>query len=170
MKYFENMTRGQRNNNPLNIRHSTSRWQGRSVVQTDSAFVQFQSLEYGLRAGFMLLRTYFYKYKLRTIRSIISRWAPEADGNDVCAYIKYVEMYIYNYYVKSLKEESHCTTLTKLEETQIRLSSSADADRCLFFNQKKPSLFCINLLKAMCEVESQFQPTDQQIKKAIALL
>lgn len=164
------MTRGQRNNNPLNIRHSSSRWQGRSPVQTDACFVQFESVEYGLRAGFMLLRTYFYKYKLHTIRSIILRWAPEADGNNVFAYIRYVQMYVYNDYVRMLKEQYHYTTLTKFEESQLRSDSSPDISRCLFSNQKTPTPFCITLLKAMCEVESQFQPTDQQIKKAIALL
>ena len=46
-------------------------------VQNDRAFVQFKSLEYGWRAAFYLLtRTYYHKYRLYTIRSIISRWAP----------------------------------------------------------------------------------------------
>ena len=43
--------------------------------QSDRAFVQFKSLEYGWRAAFYLLtRTYYHKYRLYTIRSIVSRW------------------------------------------------------------------------------------------------
>ena len=36
-------TRGIRNNNPLNIRHSKDKWQGIAITQTDKSFVQFQS-------------------------------------------------------------------------------------------------------------------------------
>jgi len=60
-------------------------------VQTDRAFVQFKSLEYGWRAAFYLLtRTYYHKYRLYTIRGIISRWAPPQDHNDTEAYIRNV--------------------------------------------------------------------------------
>ena len=56
-------------------------------VQNDRAFVQFKSLEYGWRAAFYLLtRTYYHKYRVYTIRGIISRWAP-ANENDTLAYI-----------------------------------------------------------------------------------
>ena len=67
--------RGIRNHNPLNIRRSKDQWKGMAEVQTDRAFVQFKSLEYGWRAAFYLLtRTYYHKYRLYTIRGIISRW------------------------------------------------------------------------------------------------
>ena len=57
-------------------------------AQTDRAFVQFKSLEYGWRAAFYLLtRTYYHKYRLYTIRAIVSRWAPPQDNNDTSAYI-----------------------------------------------------------------------------------
>ena len=59
-------------------------------AQTDRAFVQFKSLEYGWRAAFYLLtRTYYHKYRLYTIRGIISRWAPSSE-NDTRAYIENV--------------------------------------------------------------------------------
>ena len=59
-------------------------------VQTDRAFVQFKSLEYGWRAAFYLLtRTYYHKYRLYTIRGIVSRWAP-ASENNTQAYIENV--------------------------------------------------------------------------------
>jgi hypothetical protein len=56
-------------------------------MQTDRAFCQFKSLEYGWRAAFILLtRTYYHKYRLYTIRGIISRWAPPSE-NKTEAYI-----------------------------------------------------------------------------------
>ncbi len=79
--------RGIRNNNPLNIRRSKDQWKGMAEVQTDRAFVQFKSMEYGWRAAFYLLtRTYYHKYRLYTIRGIVSRWAP-ANENNTAAYI-----------------------------------------------------------------------------------
>ena len=81
------LSRGIRNNNPLNIRRSKDQWKGLAEAQTDRAFVQFKSLEYGWRAAFYLLtRTYYHKYRLYTIRTIIRRWAP-SNENDTNAYI-----------------------------------------------------------------------------------
>ena len=45
------MTRGIKNNNPLNIRHSADQWQGAREEQTDKEFVQFTSMAYGYRAA-----------------------------------------------------------------------------------------------------------------------
>ena len=39
-------SRGLRNNNPLNIRHSADRWRGVRKEQTDPSFVQFESMAY----------------------------------------------------------------------------------------------------------------------------
>ena len=51
--------RGLRNNNPLNIVKSENiNWQGEVKPSTDPNFAQFETLEYGLRAAFKLLRTY----------------------------------------------------------------------------------------------------------------
>ena len=52
---MKTIPRGLRNNNPLNIRHSASRWQGARVEQTDKAFVQFTSLAMGYRAAWRIL-------------------------------------------------------------------------------------------------------------------
>lgn len=75
------MTRGIRNNNPLNIRHGRSRWAGMRPTQTDPAFVQFESMEMGYRAAFLLLQTYRRRYGLRTLRQIIFRWAPPSENH-----------------------------------------------------------------------------------------
>ena len=83
--------RGIRNHNPLNIRRTgKDQWKGMAEVQNDRAFVQFKSLEYGWRAAFYLLtRTYYHKYRLYTIRGIVSRWAPQCENN-TSAYIENV--------------------------------------------------------------------------------
>jgi len=81
------LPRGIRNNNPLNIRRSKDQWKGLAKTQNDRLFCQFETLEYGWRAAFCLLtRTYYHKYRLYTIRDIISRWAPSTE-NDTRAYI-----------------------------------------------------------------------------------
>ena len=75
------LPRGLRNNNPLNIRHSKSRWKGMARDQTDPAFVRFTTMAYGYRAAFCLLRTYRVKYGNNTIRKIIRRWAPPNENH-----------------------------------------------------------------------------------------
>ena len=87
------MKRGLRNNNPLNIRHSRSCWQGMAKEQNDAVFVTFQSMAYGYRAAWRTLFTYFYRFitekKPFTVRNIISRWAPPSE-NDTESYIRTV--------------------------------------------------------------------------------
>ena len=89
-----NTPRGIRNNNPLNIRHSPSRWQGMAVEQTDPSFVQFRSMAYGYRAACKLLQSYWQRFRKEgkpfTVRTIISRWAPPEDNNDTESYIRSV--------------------------------------------------------------------------------
>ena len=84
------MSLGQRNNNPLNIRRvAGTKWIGQRDEQTDNAFVQFRTIEFGLRAAFVLLRTYSTKYRANCIRDIVSRWAPPSE-NDTEQYIRNV--------------------------------------------------------------------------------
>ena len=109
------ISRGIRNNNPLNVRRSKDKWKGLRAVQTDASlasgrlssgsaeskqaslcthydaeFCQFETMEYGWRAAFVLLtRTYYHKYRLYTIRAIVSKWAPPFE-NKTEAYIQNV--------------------------------------------------------------------------------
>ena len=60
----------------------------------DAAFEEFESMEYGVRAGFKILRNYISGYgglthKVNTIEKIVRRWAPESE-NDTLAYINKV--------------------------------------------------------------------------------
>ena len=84
------MTRGLRNCNPLNIRRvAGTRWKGQRTEQTDKSFVQFENLEWGLRAAFCILNTYRRKYKAVCIEDIINRWAPTSE-NATSEYIRTV--------------------------------------------------------------------------------
>ncbi|MBO6125050.1 MAG: hypothetical protein J6P55_04220 [Bacteroidaceae bacterium] len=89
-------SRGIRNNNPLNIRLSSDKWQGQVLPQRGSgegAFCQFEKMEYGWRAAFVILcKTYYGKRGLKTIRAIVSRWAPNNENN-TAAYIRHVSDY-----------------------------------------------------------------------------
>lgn len=76
--------RGIRNNNPLNIKKGNS-WRGERQPQTDKVFEEFESMEWGVRAGFYLIRKYMSGYnglteKFNTIEKIIRRWAPESEN------------------------------------------------------------------------------------------
>lgn len=78
------LPRGIRNNNPLNIRKGNN-WKGERPIQTDKAFEEYESMEYGIRAGFSLLRKYMSGYsgltqKFNTIELIIRRWAPPTEN------------------------------------------------------------------------------------------
>ena len=84
------MSRGIRNCNPLNIRRvAGTAWKGQRAEQTDREFVQFESMEWGIRAAFCLLRTYERKYHLNCIADIITRWAPPSE-NQTSQYISNV--------------------------------------------------------------------------------
>lgn len=80
--------RGIRNNNPLNICIGNT-WLGEVDDPTDPRFEQFVSMEYGLRAAFIILRRYIRRYHKNTVASIISTWAPEIE-NQTLRYIDVV--------------------------------------------------------------------------------
>ena len=81
-------SRGLRNNNPLNIRHSKDIFQG-EINGNDKSFKTFSSLPYGYRAAFVTLATYLSR-GWNTIDKIISVWAPPSE-NDTESYISKVE-------------------------------------------------------------------------------
>lgn len=81
--------RGLRINNPGNIRHGASQWQGLAEHQPDKAFCAFTSPLMGVRAMMVLLSTYAGR-KIDTIREIVSYWAPPSE-NATDVYIKVVD-------------------------------------------------------------------------------
>lgn len=72
--------RGIRNCNPLNIRIGNT-WLGERANPDDTEFEQFVTMEFGLRAAFLILRRYIRRYHLNTIELIVSRWSPVSENN-----------------------------------------------------------------------------------------
>ena len=94
-KVKEKTPRGVKNCNPLNIRlPKNAKWAGLAKEQTDRSFCQFASMTYGWRAAFILLRKYYFVYELKTLRDIISRWAPPEDNNPTNVYISTVTAFV----------------------------------------------------------------------------
>lgn len=85
------LSRGYRNNNPLNIRRSPETWRGKVYIGNDDPeFEQFDNMAYGYRAALATMRTYIKNYGLNTPFLIINRWAPAEDGNNPVAYTQRV--------------------------------------------------------------------------------
>ena len=80
------ISRGYKNCNAGNIRINSDKFLGEIIPSGDKEFKRFESMAYGYRAMFVILRNYQRNYKLDTIRKMISRWAPENE-NDTLAYV-----------------------------------------------------------------------------------
>ena len=84
--------RGLRNNNPLNIKKSSTAWQGK-VEGKDENFETFRDIFWGCRAAIINLRTHLEQDRHCLIRTTIAReirkWAPDSENNTQ-AYINYV--------------------------------------------------------------------------------
>ena len=71
--------RGQRNNNPLNIKYSrTTIWVGqvRDIERSDKVFAEFIDMKYGIRAAIKLIKNYI-RSGYNTIDTIVTRWCPD---------------------------------------------------------------------------------------------
>lgn len=102
MKNAPNVPIGVRLNNPGNLEWGDP-WQG-LVPRAESLyfqvgnaqqkrFAQFTSPVYGIRAIARTLITYQDKYNIRTIRAVITRWAPPVENNST-AYINQVASHV----------------------------------------------------------------------------
>ncbi|MBP3850454.1 MAG: hypothetical protein J6E43_06525 [Prevotella sp.] len=65
-------------NNIFNIRQG-AKWQG--MTGTKKGFVEFKNQEYAIRAWLVLMRTYRRRYGCKTIRQIVTRFAPPNENN-----------------------------------------------------------------------------------------
>ena len=88
MRSKNQLPRGIRNNNPLNIRIGND-WQGEVNHPDDKDFEQFEAMKYGCRAAFIILHNYMIRHKLVTVPDIVKRWAPSSE-NATDKYIKTV--------------------------------------------------------------------------------
>lgn len=85
------ISRGIRNNNPLNIRYvKKNNWKGRTREKKDAEFEEFIDMKWGYRAAFLILYKYMIVYKLRTVFQLCARWAPLNDNNDTMGYVRFV--------------------------------------------------------------------------------
>lgn len=87
------MTKGQRNNNPGNIKYGpgVAKLKGLATPPSDGVMCRFVSMAMGVRAIAVVLETYYDRHGLITARQIIQRWAPPGvDQNPESTYIAYV--------------------------------------------------------------------------------
>ena len=119
---MKTIPRGLRNNNPLNIRHSASRWQGARAEQTDKSFVQFISMTMGYRAAWRILETYYKHFEAQhkpfTPRNIIYRWAPPEE-NDSEAYLRSICRLTNLAGNEALKQPSSCRVQSTENRVQL---------------------------------------------------
>ena len=88
---FDDLTLGQRINNPLNIRSSDANpFEGYVPDRREGGYEGFESPDYGLRAADRILNTYAKDYGIDTLSGALSRFAPEADNNPTQSYIDFV--------------------------------------------------------------------------------
>ena len=73
-------------NNIFNIRAGRAQWLG--MTGTRKGFVEFDTQEHGIRAWLVLMRSYRRRYGCRTIRQIVTRFAPPTE-NQTERYIRY---------------------------------------------------------------------------------
>lgn len=74
-------------NNVLNIRNSKSCWLGSHNGQR--GFVDFDSVDHCLRAGFILIARTYREKGFRTVSEILNRFAPSTE-NDTESYVRFV--------------------------------------------------------------------------------
>ncbi len=131
------MTRGEKINNPGNIRLSDQHWVGKIYPSSDADFEQFDTPEHGIRAMAKILLTYFHN-GINTIgdtydtngtfrRGIISTWAPASDNNPVAAYVE-------NVCSRSGYNENACLMLTSLHDLSPVIFGMIDQEQggCIY--------------------------------------
>lgn len=73
------MTRGYRNNNPCNLTAPSAHyWKGQWAL--DGRFAKFRLLDYGYRAFFVLVRTYYTKYNIKDVSVFMEKYAPRTEN------------------------------------------------------------------------------------------
>lgn len=90
---MQEITRGIRNCNPFNIKKNSVKWNGMVNSQSEKTFCVFENLDYGVRAGIVLLRNYVTTKKLNDVDSILKCFCPVAENGAVVVrnYYNYVK-------------------------------------------------------------------------------
>ena len=121
----QHITRGMRNNNPLNIRIGNV-WLGEVSNPTDPDFEQFVHIKYGLRAAFVLLRRYINHYHRNTVPMILGAWAPSTENNTL-KYIDYICRQIHITNTSTIKFEDK-ETMIMLVKAMCKYECGSDID------------------------------------------
>lgn len=121
------LPRGLRNNNPGNIRINSDLFQGEVKPSSDKEFKQFETMAYGYRAIFRILKNYHNNYKLDTIRKMISRWAPPEDRNHTESYIKAVADYV-GIPADDLVNVNNCEQMIRIVAGMSKVENGREAD------------------------------------------
>lgn len=150
------MTRGERNNNPLNIRKG-SNWKGLVKTPEEKQFCVFSSILYGIRAALVLLRTYKYKYHCVTISQIISRWAPPSENDTQ----KYIDMVVSLMLSQIPSSDVYHNELVK---------KRGDLVVNIWLNKTFPHSILYHLLSAMAIVESHYFISKTEFDVSVGLL
>ena len=121
----QHITRGMRNNNPLNIRIGNV-WLGEVSNPTDPDFEQFVHIKYGLRAAFVLLRRYINHYHRNTVPMILAAWAPSTENNTT----KYIDFVCQRANITSTQSLTYTDrpTMIQLVKAMAKYESGADID------------------------------------------
>lgn len=144
---IQNTSRGIRNNNPGNIRiNYANNWKGMCDVQSDISFVQFTEMKYGLRALMKLLINY-QKKGYCTVIDIISHYAPSSE-NDTNSYINFV---------------------SKFFESQGQICFP-DHPLNFTFSEIGIPVGLSLIVRAICLIESGYEPSFEELNEAYNLL
>lgn len=81
------ISRGERNNNPLNLKISKNAWLG-ILTSQDGIFEYFQTNYFGYRAAYLCLKKH-HDRGCDTIGKLINKWAPSVENN-TNKYIEFV--------------------------------------------------------------------------------
>ena len=71
---------GLRLRNPFNLRPGKTPWLGQIRIAPGN-YCEFDTEFHGLRAGFKQLLAYQFLHDCRSIRTIVTRWAPSIENN-----------------------------------------------------------------------------------------
>ena len=83
---------GVRNNNPLNILRSKSKWLGLNEKENTGKFCVFNSVFFGWRAALIIMDITYRKRGWITIKKMIEHWAPYTE-NPTKSYYSFVGQY-----------------------------------------------------------------------------
>lgn len=122
------MTRGYRNNNPLNIRLGAgARWRGEIRPSKDVSFCTFEDMAHGYRAAFKLLDNYRKNHGCVNLTDFITRWAPPYENNT-------------RQYIDVVAKRCYIADITKIDTTNGELMQKVVAAMSFMENGEEPNM------------------------------